>query len=55
MQGKSLVPTTVTELGDQYFGEGVCQNPLNDQEFIMLTWRENTVFTYDYQLKQVMK
>ena len=42
-----MQPETATrqELDDAYFGEGL--SPRNENEFVVLTWKERTVFRFD--------
>lgn len=42
---KRIRSTKTTELDSDLFGEGITL--LNDDEFIMLTWREDTILIFD--------
>ena len=38
-------------LDKKFFGEGVTVNPQNTSEFLVLTWKENTIFSFNNNLE----
>ena len=55
IDGIKIKPVSSVSIDKEYFCEGVTTNPQNHTEFLVLTWRENTIFTFTNNLEMKNK